>query len=80
MPDASKLDAGRRAGQYAAFRIPPGALAAGAQGRVEGTQRAEEAGGLLYDIGSHLIDQALYLFGPVGKSMPSWITAASRAQ
>lgn len=26
---------------------------------------AEEAGGLLYDIGSHLIDQALYLFGPV---------------
>lgn len=25
----------------------------------------EEAGGLLYDIGSHLIDQALYLFGPV---------------
>jgi predicted dehydrogenase len=24
-----------------------------------------EAGGLLYDIGSHLIDQALYLFGPV---------------
>jgi predicted dehydrogenase len=25
---------------------------------------AEEGGGLLYDIGSHLIDQALYLFGP----------------
>ena len=25
----------------------------------------EEAGGLLYDIGSHLIDQALVLFGPV---------------
>ena len=25
----------------------------------------EEAGGILYDIGSHLIDQALYLFGPV---------------
>jgi scyllo-inositol 2-dehydrogenase (NADP+) len=25
----------------------------------------EEAGGVLYDIGSHLIDQALYLFGPV---------------
>jgi len=25
----------------------------------------EEAGGLLYDLGSHLIDQALYLFGPV---------------
>ncbi|HEY4275880.1 MAG TPA: Gfo/Idh/MocA family oxidoreductase [Rhizomicrobium sp.] len=25
----------------------------------------EEGGGLLYDIGSHLIDQALYLFGPV---------------
>ena len=25
---------------------------------------AEEAGGLLYDIGAHLIDQALYLFGP----------------
>jgi len=25
----------------------------------------QEAGGLLYDIGSHLIDQALYLFGPV---------------
>lgn len=25
----------------------------------------EEAGGLLYDIGSHLIDQALHLFGPV---------------
>jgi predicted dehydrogenase len=24
-----------------------------------------DAGGLLYDIGSHLIDQALYLFGPV---------------
>lgn len=26
---------------------------------------AEEAGGLLYDLGSHLIDQALHLFGPV---------------
>lgn len=26
---------------------------------------AEEAGGLLYDLGSHLIDQALQLFGPV---------------
>src|SRR5690606_12242015 len=25
----------------------------------------EEAGGLLYDLGSHLIDQALVLFGPV---------------
>jgi predicted dehydrogenase len=25
----------------------------------------QEAGGLLYDIGSHLIDQALHLFGPV---------------
>ncbi len=25
----------------------------------------EEAGGLLYDLGSHLIDQALYLLGPV---------------
>ena len=25
----------------------------------------QEGGGLLYDIGSHLIDQALYLFGPV---------------
>jgi predicted dehydrogenase len=25
-----------------------------------------EAGGLLYDLGSHLIDQALHLFGPVG--------------
>ena len=31
----------------------------------------EEAGGLLYDIGSHLIDQALYLFGPVRRSMPN---------
>jgi predicted dehydrogenase len=27
-----------------------------------------EAGGLLYDLGSHLIDQALWLFGPVGQS------------
>lgn len=26
---------------------------------------AEEAGGLLYDLGSHLVDQALQLFGPV---------------
>jgi predicted dehydrogenase len=26
-----------------------------------------DAGGMLYDIGSHLIDQALYLFGPVGE-------------
>jgi predicted dehydrogenase len=26
---------------------------------------AEEAGGLLYDLGSHLIDQALHVFGPV---------------
>jgi predicted dehydrogenase len=25
---------------------------------------AEEAGGLLYDLGSHLVDQALHLFGP----------------
>jgi predicted dehydrogenase len=25
-----------------------------------------EAGGLLYDLGSHLIDQALHLFGPAG--------------
>jgi predicted dehydrogenase len=28
---------------------------------------AEDAGGLLYDLGSHLIDQALVLFGPVGR-------------
>jgi predicted dehydrogenase len=28
----------------------------------------EEAGGLLYDLGSHLIDQALHLFGPVTSS------------
>jgi scyllo-inositol 2-dehydrogenase (NADP+) len=27
----------------------------------------EEAGGLLYDLGSHLIDQALHLFGPVSE-------------
>ena len=27
----------------------------------------EEGGGLLYDIGSHLIDQAIYLFGPVAE-------------
>ncbi len=27
----------------------------------------QEAGGLLYDIGSHLIDQALHLFGPVAQ-------------
>lgn len=26
---------------------------------------AEEAGGVLYDLGSHLVDQALHLFGPV---------------
>ena len=26
---------------------------------------AEEAGGVLYDLGSHLIDQAMHLFGPV---------------
>ena len=28
-------------------------------------ERAEEAGGLLFDLGSHLVDQALPLFGPV---------------
>ena len=28
-------------------------------------ERAEEAGGLLFDLGSHLVDQALQLFGPV---------------
>lgn len=28
------------------------------------SETAEKGGGLLYDIGSHLIDQALYLFGP----------------
>jgi scyllo-inositol 2-dehydrogenase (NADP+) len=28
-------------------------------------ERAEEAGGLLLDLGSHLVDQALQLFGPV---------------
>lgn len=27
---------------------------------------AEEAAGLLYDLGSHLVDQALHLFGPAG--------------
>jgi predicted dehydrogenase len=27
---------------------------------------AEEAGGILFDLGSHLVDQALQLFGPVG--------------
>jgi predicted dehydrogenase len=27
-------------------------------------ERAEEAGGLLFDLGSHLVDQALQLFGP----------------
>ena len=30
-------------------------------------RRAGGGGGLLYDIGSHLIDQALYLFGPVAE-------------
>jgi predicted dehydrogenase len=28
-------------------------------------ERADEAGGLLFDLGSHLVDQALQLFGPV---------------
>ena len=28
-------------------------------------ERAEEGGGLLFDLGSHLVDQALQLFGPV---------------
>ena len=28
-------------------------------------ERAEDAGGLLFDLGSHLVDQALQLFGPV---------------
>jgi scyllo-inositol 2-dehydrogenase (NADP+) len=28
-------------------------------------ERAEEAGGLLFDLGSHLVDQALQFFGPV---------------
>ena len=28
---------------------------------------AEDAGGLLYDLGAHLIDQALFLFGPVAE-------------
>ena len=27
----------------------------------------KDAGGLLYDLGSHLVDQALYLFGPVSQ-------------
>jgi predicted dehydrogenase len=27
----------------------------------------DDAGGLLYDLGSHLVDQALHLFGPVAK-------------
>ena len=37
----------------------------GAKGGWKERGAPEEAGGLLYDIGSHLIDQALHLFGPV---------------
>ena len=31
----------------------------------------EDAGGVLYDLGSHLIDQALFLFGPRSPSTRS---------
>ena len=37
------------------------------KGRAGGAAAPEEAGGLLFDLGSHLIDQALVLFGPVGQ-------------
>jgi scyllo-inositol 2-dehydrogenase (NADP+) len=38
-------------------------------------ERADHGGGVLYDLGSHLIDQALYLFG-----QPEWIEADVFAQ
>jgi scyllo-inositol 2-dehydrogenase (NADP+) len=38
-------------------------------------ERAEPGGGLLYDLGVHLIDQALQLFGP-----PDWIFADAASQ
>ena len=39
----------------------------------------EEAGGLLADLGSHLIDQALVLFGPPVRGATASSTAAARA-
>ena len=44
-------------------RVALRALAAGRPGLARAGDPAE-AGGLLYDLGSHLIDQAILLFGP----------------
>ncbi len=40
----------------------------------------EEAGGLLYDLGSHLVDQALVLFGPVSEVYAELDARRPRAQ
>jgi scyllo-inositol 2-dehydrogenase (NADP+) len=45
--------------RYERYRAEPNAIA------WRELAATEEAGGLLYDLGSHLIDQALQLFGPV---------------
>src|SRR5262245_52620685 len=60
-----KLIANRRLGQVFRFESRFGRWRPVPQGgwRLLGTP--EEAGGLLFDIGTHLIDQALLLFGPV---------------
>ena len=53
-------------GDVLPLRVPLRALAPGAEGRLaRARRRPAEAGGLLYDLGSHLVDQALVLFGPV---------------
>ena len=60
--------AGReKAGRGAALRVEAGALATGAL-RTQALERAappEAGGGVLLDLGSHLVDQAIGLFGAV---------------
>ena len=55
------------AGRGPAVRVALRALAPGAERRMRGAKPPEpgEGGGVLLDLGSHLVDQALQLFGPV---------------
>ena len=48
----------------AAVRVAVRAVAAGAEGGWRESDDPADAGGLLYDLGSHLVDQALQLLGP----------------
>ena len=66
LPDPAPAHLGRRARRGPALRVAVRALAAGGRRRGVAVRRGprQEGGGVLLDLGTHLVDQALVLFGP----------------